>query len=55
MEKINLNRRMTWNEIVKTYPHKWVRLANINLEDGKILSAIVKYVDDSMMIFLMDK
>ena len=48
MEKINLNRHMTWNEIVETYPHKWVGLADINWEGGKILSAIVKYVDDSV-------
>lgn len=48
MEKINFDKRMTWSEIVKKYPHKWVGLASIDWNDGKILSAIVKYVDDSI-------
>ena len=48
MEKINANKRMTWAEIVKKYPHKWVGLASIDWNEGKILSAVVKYVDDSI-------
>ena len=48
MEKINANERMTWTKIVKKYPHKWVGLASIDWNERKILSAIVKYVNDSI-------
>ena len=48
MEKINSAKRMTWNEIVKKYPHKWVGISSIDWDGGKILSAVVKYVDDSI-------
>lgn len=48
MEKIDFDERMSWAEIVKKYPHKWVGLSSIDWDGGKILSAVVKYVDDSI-------
>ena len=48
MEKIDFNERLTWADIVKKYPHKWVGLSAIDWSGGKILSAVVKYVDDSI-------
>lgn len=41
--------RMTWNEIVKKYPDKWVGLVNVEwdgADEVNIVSAEVKYVDD---------
>lgn len=48
MEKIDFNERLSWAYIVKKYPHKWVGLSAIDWSGGKILSAVVKYVDDSI-------
>ena len=48
MEKIDFNERLAWADIVKKYPHKWVGLSAIDWNGGKILSAVVKYVDDSI-------
>jgi len=48
MEKIDFNERLAWADIVKKYPHKWVGLSGIDWSGGKILSAVVKYVDDSI-------
>lgn len=48
MEKINCDNPMTWEEIVKKYPHKWVGISSVVWNGGKILSAVVKYVDDSI-------
>lgn len=47
MQEINSNERLTWAEIVEKYPHKWVGVADAELEGGNIRSGIVKYVDDS--------
>ena len=48
MQETNSNERLTWKEIVKKYPHKWVGISSIYWDGGKILSAVVKYVDDSI-------
>ena len=48
MEKFDFNERLSWTEIVKKYPHKQVGLSAIDWSGGKILSAVVKYVDDSI-------
>ena len=48
MEKFDFNERLSWADIVKKYPHKWVGLSAIDWSGGKILSAVVKYVDDSI-------
>ena len=47
MQETNSNERLTWDEIVKKYPHKWVGIADAKREEGNICSGIVKYVDDT--------
>ena len=43
-----MEKRMTWEEIEKTYPDKWVGLSKIDWEDeSNVRSAIVEYVGDS--------
>jgi len=40
--------RMTWEEIKKAYPDKWVGLTQIEWKDGaNVRSAIVDYVGDT--------
>lgn len=47
MEEVN-SKRMTWKEIVETYPDKWVGLIDVEWEDpSNVKSAIVKYIDNS--------
>lgn len=42
----NMEKRLTWNEIVEQYPDTWVGLIDINWEDeSNIESAVVKYTD----------
>lgn len=48
MEKIDFNERLSQADIVKKYPHKWVGLSAVDWSGGKILLAVVKYVDDSI-------
>ena len=43
-----MEKRMTWEEIEKTYPDKWVGLSKIDWEDeSNVRSAIVEYVGDT--------
>ncbi len=43
-----MNERLTWEEIVKQYPDKWVGLSHVEWEDGaNVRSGIVEYVGDS--------
>lgn len=46
MQETNSNERLTWKEIVKKYPHKWVGIADAEREGANIRSGVVKYIDD---------
>ena len=47
------NRRMTWDEIVKKYPGKWVGLSQIDWEnEANVRSAVVIGVSDNSRDFL---
>ena len=40
------NKRMTWDEIVKKYPDRWVGLTDVDWEnEATVRSAVVKYAD----------
>ena len=47
MHEINSNERLTWEEIVKKYPHKWVGISDAKRDNANIRSGVVKYVDNS--------
>ena len=38
-----MEKRLTWEEIVKQYPEQWVGLMDVEWEDGDIKTAIVLY------------
>ncbi len=38
-----MEKRLTWEEIVRQYPEQWVGLTDIEWEDGDIKTAIVAY------------
>lgn len=40
-----MNKRMTWQEIVKTYPNQWVGLTEVECYGASVKSAVVKYID----------
>ena len=40
-----MGKRMTWDEIAKTYPDQWVGLSEVERNGGSIASAVVKYTD----------
>ncbi|MBO6305251.1 MAG: hypothetical protein J6M62_09285 [Selenomonadaceae bacterium] len=43
--------RLTWDEIVKKYPSRWIGLTDVEREapnDPNVISAVVKYTDKSM-------
>lgn len=43
--------RLTWDEIVKKYPDRWVGLTDVERDapdDPNVISAVVKYTDKSM-------
>ncbi len=40
-----MEKRMTWKEIQKTYPDKWVGLTDVEWDGGEVGTAIVKYTD----------
>lgn len=44
-----MDKRMTWDEIEKAYPNKWVGLSNVEWDEAPpdVRSAIVEYVGDS--------
>ena len=43
-----MDKRMTWEEIEKAYPDKWVGLSKVDWEDGaNVRSAVVEYVGNS--------
>ena len=43
-----MTKRMTWEEIKKAYPDKWVGLTQIDWKDGaNVRSAVVDYVGDT--------
>ena len=49
-EKINMEERMTWEEIQEKYPDQWVGLIDVEYEpnnDATIKTAVVKYADKS--------
>ena len=47
------NQRMTWDEIVKKYPDKWVGLSQIDWEnEANIRSAVVIGASDNSRDFL---
>jgi len=41
MEEVN--KRMTWEEIVEKYPDQWVGIAEAELDGSTILSGVVRY------------
>ena len=49
--------RMSWDEIVRTYPEQWVRLENVVWEpdnDSSVVSAVVTRVGDPSIQDLRD-
>lgn len=49
-ENINMEERMTWEEIQEKYPDQWVGLIDVEYEpnnDATIKTAVVKYADKS--------
>ena len=43
-----MDKRMTWEEIVNTYPDKWVGLSQVEWKnEGNVKSAVVEYAGDS--------
>lgn len=43
--------RLTWDEIVKKYPSRWIGLTDVEWEapnNPNVLSAVVKYTDKDM-------
>ena len=52
-ENINMEERMTWEEIQEKYPDQWVGLIDVEYEpnnDATIKTAVVKYADKSKEI-----
>ena len=49
------NKRMTWDEIVKKYPDRWVGLTDVvwGNEGSSVESAVVKYTDKTRGELLM--
>lgn len=46
MGLIDLNVRLTWNEIVSRYPDQWVGLEDLDWKnESNVSSAVVKYTD----------
>ena len=44
----NTTMRLSWDEIVKTYPDKWVGLIDVDWKnEANVRSAIVLYIDDT--------
>lgn len=37
--------RLTLDEIIEKYPYRWLGVVKVSWQDGKILSAVVKYKD----------
>lgn len=37
--------RLTLDEIVEKYPYRWLGVVKVAWQDGKILSAVIKYKD----------
>lgn len=37
--------RLTLDEIIEKYPYCWLGVVKVSWQDGKILSAVVKYKD----------
>jgi len=46
-EVLTMAKRMTWDEIARTYPDQWVGLSEVEWNGGGVRSAIVKYTDKS--------
>ena len=47
-EVLTMAKRMTWDEIAKTYPDQWVGLSEVEWdkpEGANVVSAVVKYTD----------
>ena len=44
-EVLTMAKRMTWDEIAKTYPDQWVGLTEVERDGGSVRSAVVKYTD----------
>ena len=44
----NTTTRLSWDEIVETYPDKWVGLIDVDWKnEANVRSAIVLYIDDT--------
>lgn len=44
----NATKRLSWDEIVETYPDKWVGLIDVDWKnEANVRSAIVLYIDDT--------
>ncbi|MBO6178858.1 MAG: hypothetical protein IKN12_06105 [Selenomonadaceae bacterium] len=47
--KLDMDKRLTWQEIKNSYPNRWVGLGEIEWDapDGvNVVSALVRYVED---------